>query len=95
MTFPAFRLIAFLVIASVDTGQTIYTRYSESADNQVSYVAHIAGATVGVLLGIVVLHNLRVTKWEKVVWWCILVAFLGLLLTAIIANIAIYITEES
>ena len=38
------------------------------------------------VLGIVVLRNLRVRRWERVVWWCSLLVFLGLFLAAIIGN---------
>ena len=87
MEFAALRLIAFLLLASVDTGVAVYYRYNDpTATNQVGYVAHIAGATVGLLLGIVVLRNLRVRRWERVVWWCSLLVFLGLFLAAIIGN---------
>ena len=85
MEFAALRLIAFLLLASVDTGVAIYYRYIE-VNTQVGYVAHIAGAIVGLLLGIVVLRNLRVRRWERVVWWCSLLVFLGLFLAAIIGN---------
>ena len=51
-----------------------------------SYAAHIAGAVVGLLLGIVVLRNLRVRTYEKVLWWFSLLLFLGLFLSAIVWN---------
>ena len=86
MEFAALRLIAFLLLASVDTGVAIYYRYIEPTETNVGYVAHIAGAIVGLLLGIVVLRNLRVRRWERVVWWCSLLVFLGLFLAAIIGN---------
>ena len=88
MEFAALRLVAFLLLASVDTGVAIYYRYIGEETN-VGYVAHLAGATVGLLLGIVVLRNLRVLKWERVVWWCSLIVFLGLFLAAIIGNAVI------
>ena len=46
MEFAALRLIAFLLLASVDTGVAIYYRYIEEVDTKVGYVAHLAGATV-------------------------------------------------
>ena len=85
MEFAALKLVAFLLLASGDTGATIYYRYMGEKTN-VGYVAHLAGATVGLLLGIVVLRKLRVLKWERVVWWCSLSVFLGLFLAAIIGN---------
>ena len=86
MEFPALRLLAFLLLAGVDTGVAVYYRYVVQVETQVSYVAHLAGAVVGLLLGIVVLRNLREHKWERVLWWCSLLLFLGLFLAAIIQN---------
>jgi len=86
MEFPVLRLLAFLLLAGVDTGVAIYYRYVAFVDTKVSYVAHLAGAVVGLLLGIVVLRNLREHKWERVLWWCCLLLFLGLFLAAIIQN---------
>ena len=85
MEFPWLRLLLFLILAGVDTGVAIYYRYL-GVDTKVSYVAHIAGALVGLLLGIVVLRNLRVHSWEKGLWWCALIVFLGLFLTLIVWN---------
>ena len=85
MEFPALRLTAFLLLAGIDTGIAVYYRYTE-VDTQVGYAAHAAGAAVGLLLGIVVLRNLRVKMWERVVWWFSLLLFLGLFLAAIVWN---------
>ena len=52
----------------------------------VSYTAHIAGAVVGLFLGIVLLRNLSYKTWEKATWWCSLLIFLGLFLGAIVWN---------
>lgn len=88
MEFPALRLLAFLLLAGIDTGIAVYYRYIE-VDTKVGYVAHAAGAVVGLLLGIVVLRNLRVRTWERVIWWLSLVIFLGLFLAAIVWNAVI------
>ncbi len=85
MEFPALRLIAFLLLAGIDTGVAVYYRYIE-VDTQVGYAAHAAGAIVGLLLGIVVLRNLRVHTWERVFWWICLLLFLCLFLAAIVWN---------
>ena len=53
---------------------------------QVSYVAHIGGAVVGLLLGLVVLRNLKTHNWERNLWWICILLFLLLLVTAIIWN---------
>ena len=85
MEFPFLRLLAFLILTGVDTSVAIYYRYL-NVDTKVSYVAHIAGAVAGFLLGIVVLKNLRVKTWERAMWWIALLLFLGLFLGAIVWN---------
>ena len=55
-------------------------------DNLVSYTAHIAGGVAGLLLGVVLLRNLSYHTWERAVWWCSLLVFLGLFLGAIVWN---------
>jgi membrane associated rhomboid family serine protease len=89
MEVPALRLVAFLLLIGVDTGVAVYYRYVALIDTRVSYAAHIAGAVVGLLLGIVVLRNLRVQTWERVIWWFSLLLFLGLFLAAIVWNAVI------
>ena len=52
-------------------------------------MAHIAGATVGLLLGIVVLKNFKMENWEKYLWWCSLVALSLLFVVGIIWNLVV------
>jgi len=85
MEFAALRLITFVTLAGVDIGVAVYYRYTE-VENQVSYAAHIAGAVVGLLLGIIVLRNLKELKWERVLWWVCLLSFLALLLASLVWN---------
>ncbi len=86
MEFPGLRLAAFLLLAAVDTGVGVYYRYFAGVDTRVSYAAHLAGAVAGLLLGVVVLRNLRVRHWERAVWWLSLLLFLGLFLAGIVWN---------
>ena len=88
MEFPALRLFLFLLLIGVDTGVAVYYRYI-NVNTQVGYAAHLGGAAVGLLLGIVVLRNLRVRSWERVMWWICLLIFLGLFLTGIVWNAVI------
>jgi len=85
MEFPALRLLSFMTIAGVDTGVAVYYRYV-GQHLKVSYTAHIAGAVVGLLLGIVILRNLRSYAWERALWWCCLLVFLGMFIAAIVWN---------
>jgi len=86
MEFPALRLLTFLTLAGVDVGVAVYHRYTGLGTTKVSYAAHLAGAVVGLLMGIIVLRNLRQHSWERALWWCCLLIFLGLLLAAIVWN---------
>ena len=88
MEFPALRLFLFLLLIGVDLGVAVYYRYM-NITTQVGYAAHLGGAVVGLLLGIVVLRNLRVRKWERVFWWICLLLFLGLFLAGIVWNAVI------
>ncbi|XP_037088916.1 rhomboid-related protein 3-like [Pollicipes pollicipes] len=88
MELAILRLIFLLVLVSTDVGVAVYGRYSGAPESTVSYTAHLAGALAGVLIGNVVLRNLRVHRWERVVWWASLVAFLALVLCAVVVNVA-------
>ena len=54
-----------------------------------SYVGHIAGATAGLLLGIVVLRNLMEEPWEKYLWWTCLLVLALLFTVGIIWNVVL------
>jgi len=85
MEFAALRLLTFLVLAGVDIGVAVYYRYVGNT-TKVSYAAHIGGALVGLLLGMLVLRNLKTHNWERYLWWACLLMFLGLLATSVIWN---------
>ena len=53
MRFPTVRLVGFLLIGLIDTGDAIYYRYIIEVDTKIGYAAHFAGAVAGFLLGIV------------------------------------------
>lgn len=86
MEFAVLQLLVFLVITVVDVGQAIYNRISGNLD-QIGYVAHLAGAIAGLLVGINILRNLEVKTWEKVLWWASFVTYLFLMVGAIMWNV--------
>lgn len=94
MDFAPLRLFTFLVVAATDIGVAIYYRYYEGAETKVSYVGHIGGATAGLLLGVVVLRNLREESWEKYLWWSCLLLLAFLFTVGIIWNIVL-IAQQS
>ncbi|XP_032671526.1 rhomboid-related protein 3 isoform X3 [Odontomachus brunneus] len=87
MEFAVLQLLVFLVVTSVDVGQAVWNRYVLDTNDQVGYVAHLAGAIAGLLVGINVLRNLEVKTWEKVVWWASMFTYTGLMTAAILWNI--------
>ncbi|XP_011259776.1 protein rhomboid isoform X3 [Camponotus floridanus] len=87
MEFAVLQLLVFLVVTSVDVGQAVYNRYVLDTNDQVGYVAHLAGAVAGLLVGINILRNLEVQTWEKVVWWASMFTFIGLMTAAILWNV--------
>lgn len=87
MQFAIYQLVVFLLLIVSDVGTAIYNRLHE-VDDRVGYVAHLAGAVAGLLVGIQVLRNLEVRSWERVLWWAAIFLYFGLMLTAIVWNIA-------
>ncbi|KAI1292230.1 Rhomboid-related protein 3 [Halotydeus destructor] len=88
MEFNWIRLTGLIIFGAIDFGTAIYERYFTNSTNKTSYAAHLAGATAGLLLGVIFLHNLQVRKWEIVLGWFSLVLFILLMGTAIIWNVA-------
>ena len=83
------RLTLLIVFSVADTANAMYYRYIATSKQKVSYAAHFAGAIVGVLMGALVLKNLKLLKWESVAWWASLAMLIGLSLVVFIANAAL------
>lgn len=86
MEFAVLQLLVFLVITSVDVGQAVYNRYVLDTNDQIGYVAHLAGAIAGLLVGINILRNIEIQTWEKVIWWVSIVTYTVLMTAAILWN---------
>ena len=52
-------------------------------------MAHIAGATAGLLLGIIVLKNFKKENWETYLWWSSLAILTVLFAIGIIWNLVL------
>lgn len=87
MPFRWVRLLTILVLMATDVGVFIWMHISEE-DTKISYVAHLAGAVAGLLLGMVTLRNLKEYKWEQALKWTGLVIFAGCLIAAIVIQVA-------
>ncbi|XP_003745510.1 rhomboid-related protein 2 [Galendromus occidentalis] len=67
MEFGWLRLAILTVFGVTDFSVAVYERYSRGPGrNPISYSAHLAGAFVGLSLGVVVLRNLVVRKTERI-----------------------------
>uniref|UniRef100_A0A915C021 EF-hand domain-containing protein n=4 Tax=Parascaris TaxID=6254 RepID=A0A915C021_PARUN len=85
-----FRLIRLIVISTyfiLDIGSAVYRRLQTDECDRVSYTAHIAGAVTGLLMGIALLYNLKVLKWERALMIASLSVYLIILIFVIIMAI--------
>jgi len=79
-----FKLFLIIVYTVGDMVQTILTK-----DSSTSWVAHVAGATAGLLIAIVVLKNRRVEEWETWLKVTCLVVFSIALIVLFVLNFCI------
>lgn len=88
MEYPILQLAIFIIITACDVGTAIYDRYVRDINEHIGYAAHLAGGIAGLLVGINVLRNIRVTRKERVIWWISIVTCSTLMAVAIIWNAA-------
>ena len=86
--FRVLQLLAVLTFALLDTGYAFYRRYS-GEHTSVSYVAHLVGAIVGLMVGLIVLKDRIEEAWEKkmkaICWVCFFTSFVVFILWNICA----------
>lgn len=87
MEFAWVRLIGLVTFATSDIGIAVYDRYFTMKNNRISYAAHVSGAVAGLLLGLIVLRNLRVRSWETLVGFIAATAYVILMCIAILFNV--------
>ena len=61
MEFAIIQLLVFVLLASVDIGTAVYDRYWRHLDQNIGYVAHLAGAVAG-------MHLLLILFKSKVIY---------------------------
>jgi len=89
MEFGFLRLMGLIFFGALDISLAMYDRYYGTHKNKTSYSAHFMGALTGFLLGIVVLRNLKVRRWEIILGYVTIAVFILLLGMCIIWN-AVY-----
>ncbi|VDP55659.1 unnamed protein product [Schistosoma margrebowiei] len=89
------RSILIIVLGGSDTALAIYDRFSNPDGKiRVGFSAHFGGFIAGLLLGVVILRNLKVEKWEKYfVCSCVLI-FLLFVVATILFNVYCYRINE-
>lgn len=60
----ALELLAVSLLIVGDVSWAVYNRYSNTTTHT-SYVAHLTGAGLGLMVGFLVLRNRYVEPWEK------------------------------
>uniref|UniRef100_A0A915Q043 EF-hand domain-containing protein n=1 Tax=Setaria digitata TaxID=48799 RepID=A0A915Q043_9BILA len=93
MPFRLVRLFIIMIYVFTDSLSTVYRRFQLDECDRVSYTAHIAGAITGVLMGIVILHNLKVLYWERILMIISLLLF-GVIFIFLMAMV-IFVTPFS
>ena len=95
LEFGILRAILLGLYISFDVSWAFYQRFGQGITNNVGYMAHLGGFVGGLFLGIVVLKNIRIIKWERFLVWLTLAIFLALLVIAVIINLTNAVCEVS
>ncbi|XP_058975088.1 protein rhomboid [Musca domestica] len=86
MEYAIVQLFVFLIFCLTDLGTSIYRHITDQHD-QIGYMAHLSGAIAGLLVGIGVLRNLEVRRWERILWWIAVIFFFALMMTGTLIHI--------
>lgn len=88
MEYPLLQLLMILLVMSLDLGYAIWDTYA-SAETATGHMAHLGGAVAGVLVGVLVLRNLEVEKWETYCKWISLGLFGALIACGVLLQIVL------
>ncbi|XP_050700703.1 rhomboid-related protein 2-like isoform X2 [Eriocheir sinensis] len=86
MEFRWLQLVACLALSVGDISMALWDTYGSPTPSNTGHLAHLGGAIAGVLVGIYVLRNLKMRRWEKYCWWVALILYLVLIGAGIILN---------
>uniref|UniRef100_A0A1B0FFD2 Rhomboid-like protein n=1 Tax=Glossina morsitans morsitans TaxID=37546 RepID=A0A1B0FFD2_GLOMM len=88
MEYAIVQLLVFLIFCLTDLGTSVYRHVTDQHD-QVGYMAHLSGAVAGLLVGIGVLRNLEVRRWERILWWIAVIFYFALMMTGILVHVLV------
>nr|XP_054363389.1 rhomboid-related protein 1 isoform X3 [Mirounga angustirostris] len=91
--YKLLRMVLALVCMSSEVGRAVWLRFSPplpASGPQPSFMAHLAGAVVGVSMGLTILRSYEERLRDQCGWWVVLLAYGTFLLFAIFWNIFAY-----
>ncbi|XP_015853043.2 rhomboid-related protein 1 isoform X2 [Peromyscus maniculatus bairdii] len=91
--YKLLRMVLALVCMSSEVGRAVWLRFSPplpASGPQPSFMAHLAGAVVGVSMGLTILRSYEERLRDQCGWWVVLLAYGTFLLFAIFWNVFAY-----
>ncbi|XP_038618860.1 rhomboid-related protein 1 isoform X2 [Tachyglossus aculeatus] len=91
--YKLLRMVLALVCMSSEVGRAVWLRFSPplpSSGPQPSFMAHLAGAIVGISMGLTILRSYEENLQDQCGWWVVLFSYATFLLFAIFWNIFAY-----
>uniref|UniRef100_T1GRT4 EF-hand domain-containing protein n=1 Tax=Megaselia scalaris TaxID=36166 RepID=T1GRT4_MEGSC len=81
------QFLFFTIFCFMDLGKQVLRYINNENENGIGYMAHLFGAAAGLLVGIGVLRNLKVRRWEKYFWWIAMTIYTSFMVTGIIIHV--------
>uniref|UniRef100_A0A2K5IGL2 Rhomboid-related protein 1 n=1 Tax=Colobus angolensis palliatus TaxID=336983 RepID=A0A2K5IGL2_COLAP len=91
--YKLLRMVLALVCMSSEVGRAVWLRFSPplpASGPQPSFMAHLAGAVVGVSMGLTILRSYEERLRDQCGWWVVLLAYGTFLLFAVFWNVFAY-----
>uniref|UniRef100_A0A8B9ZR27 Rhomboid-related protein 1 n=1 Tax=Anas zonorhyncha TaxID=75864 RepID=A0A8B9ZR27_9AVES len=91
--YKLLRMVLALVCMSSEVGRAVWLRFSPplpASGPQPSFMAHLAGAIVGISMGLTILRSYEESLQDQCGWWVVLLSYGTFLLFAVFWNIFAY-----
>ncbi|KAM4765496.1 rhomboid-related protein 1 isoform 3-T3 [Cyanocitta cristata] len=91
--YKLLRMVLALVCMSSEVGRAVWLRFSPplpASGPQPSFMAHLAGAIVGISMGLTILRSYEESLQDQCGWWVLLLSYGTFLLFAVFWNIFAY-----
>uniref|UniRef100_A0A8C0GFV6 Rhomboid-related protein 1 n=1 Tax=Chelonoidis abingdonii TaxID=106734 RepID=A0A8C0GFV6_CHEAB len=93
MLWLTFSLFVLPLAVSSEVGRAVWLRFSPplaASGPQPSFMAHLAGAIVGISMGLTILRSYEEKLQDQCVWWVVLLSYATFLVFAVFWNIFAY-----